>query len=300
VVLAPPAKLNLWLDVLFRRDDGFHELETVMHAIDLTDRLSVRRVSGREVTLNIGGRECPGGDDNLVVRAAEAYFSGVSSVQDRFGIEADLQKNIPLGAGLGGGSADAAGMLVALDQLASHPVGPDSLAAMGASLGSDVPFFVRCGDGGTAVATGRGEKIRPLEASDSPRWTFVLLYPGVKAETASVYGRLNRGLTRPKKDLKTFLKMVADGGSVGVPEFHNSLAEPFRDMFPDLAALHDLAAERAGRPLTVTGSGSAMFTVVADRDEGELLADELRTLPFEVATVCESLPARPEQRGGHQ
>lgn len=295
MVVHPPAKLNLYLDVLFRRDDGFHELETVMHAIDLVDRLTVRRISGDAIRFVTRGRPSPAGPDNLVVRAAEAFFS---SQRSRFGVEAELKKNIPLGAGLGGGSADAAGMLVALDHLTESPLGPERLRAIAGGLGSDVPFFVESDHSPTAVASGRGEVITPFGRGSSPRFTFVVFYPGTNVLTASVYRHLNLDLTRPKNDLKTACQTMAFGGSDRVPEFYNSLAEPFRGLHPGLAALQDRASEVTARPFSITGSGSAMFTVVADRNEGERVREDLRALGVGETFVCTSLPERPDDEGG--
>ncbi len=267
-----------------------------MHAIDLADRLTVRRTRGEAIRLTTRGRPCPDGPDNLIVRAAEAYFS---SRRRRFGVEAELEKNVPLGAGLGGGSADAAGMLAALDHLADAPLGDAALSEIAASLGSDVPFFVTCGRSPTAVARGRGERIEPFAPGTSPRRTFVVFYPGTHVETAAVYRGLNLDLTRPKNDLKTAVDLMAFGGSDGVPEFHNSLAEPFRALFPELAALQDRASEVSARTFWLTGSGSAMFAVVADRTDGAQVRERLDSLAIGESFLCASLPERPDgARGG--
>lgn len=287
VVVRVPAKLNLYLDVLGKRDDGYHEIETVMHTIDLFDTLTVERVDGDSIDFTVVGRPCPTDPSNLVVKAAEAFFS---SGPHRFGLLVNLQKKIPLGAGLGGGSADAGGMLAAVNHLADWHLSKPELAKISATLGSDVPFFLT---GGTAVARGRGELIEPVPTADSPQFTFVVVYPGHTVPTASVYGSLNLGLTIPKVDLRVFLQALGQSTKGSIPKFHNALAEPFRHEYPLLAELQDRISETTGSPFWVTGSGSAMFTVVESRDEGDDISRRLRAMAAGEAFVCKSLPGRP-------
>ncbi|MBI4879092.1 MAG: 4-(cytidine 5'-diphospho)-2-C-methyl-D-erythritol kinase [Planctomycetes bacterium] len=284
VVLRAPAKLNLYLEVLGKRPDGFHEIETVMHAIDLCDVLTVERVPGEELRFAVSGRPCPADDTNLVVRAAEALFSALNT---RSGLAVNLQKIIPLGAGLGGGSADAGAMLAAVNHLLGEPFSKPRLEEIAAGLGSDVPFFLT---GGTAVARGRGERIEALVPGAIPRFTFVLFYPGAAVSTAVVYGTLNLALTKPKGDLRTFLKSLDRPIGRGAPEFQNALAVPFRRAFPELAALQDRVSRETGLPFCVTGSGSAMFAAVADRAQGVEVMRRLLAVAAGEIFLCESLP----------
>lgn len=287
VVLHPPAKLNLFLEVLFRREDGFHELETVFHAIDLCDELRVERVAGVDHRFAARGRPVETGVDNLVVRAAEAFFS---ARPPRFGLKTDLTKSIPLGAGLGGGSADAAGMLLALNALADDPLPPAKLSAIGATLGSDVPFFFSCG---TAVGRGRGEQIEPIEAANAPDLWFVVLYPGVPAPTPVVYRGLTLDLKRPRKDLRRFTQTLGQPWKPDSPPFHNALTEPFRKAFPELAALQDRVSRATGRRFTVSGSGSSLFVAMPSKDEADEVRGTLQAMAAGESFVCRSLVRRP-------
>ena len=218
-----PAKLNLELLVLGRLPDGSHEVATVLQAIDLTDRLSIE--PGPETSLAVGGRfAVPTGTDNLVLRAAaEIGFSA------RFA----LDKSIPPGAGLGGGSSDAAAVL------REAGGGRGDLLEIAGRLGADVPFFLR---GGRARATGRGEVLQPLEMESG--W-YALAWPGFEVSTAAVYGAWDR--------------VGGDG--------RNQLFRAACEVEPRLA---DFAAE-LGDGWVMTGSGSAFFREAADESEARRL-----------------------------
>lgn len=260
-----PAKLNLYLDVLARRPDGYHEIESVMQTIDLCDRVVVERREAPGVALTTSGRPCPGGAENLATRAAERFLAATGAT---YGVDLRLHKAIPLGAGLGGGSSDAATVLAALDLLAGHPLAGAELAALAAELGSDVPFFLT---GGLAIVRGRGERVEPLELTDPPRFRFVVLFPRVNVSTAGVYAKLNLNLTRPKNDLTTFVQRLGRTRQHGAPEFHNSLSVPFRELHPELGRLCDRASVATGLTFSVSGSGSALFAVADREDEVEVL-----------------------------
>ena len=286
-MVRPPAKLNLYLEVVGKRPDGFHELRTVFQAIDLTDRLTVERQPGGRINLELSGREIPSGGENLVVRAAKRYLSAMNRPT---GLAVYLEKTIPIGAGLGGGSADAAAMLLALNHLFDRPASREDLAKLGAELGSDVPFFLT---GGTAVARGRGELIEPLPFSESHRFTFVLFYPQVMVPTERIYRNLKSDLTIGKNSLGRFLQMLDQPRSEGPPEFFNALERPFREEYPELAALQDRVSETTGLGFRVTGSGSAMFAPVPDRAQGEQVVSRLQAVAAGETYICESLPGFP-------
>ncbi|MFH0944382.1 MAG: 4-(cytidine 5'-diphospho)-2-C-methyl-D-erythritol kinase [Planctomycetota bacterium] len=286
-MLRPPAKLNLYLEIVGKRPDGFHELKSVFHAINLTDRLSVERRSGGGIDLELSGREIPAGGENLVVRAAKKY---VSAMKCPAGLSIHLEKNIPIGAGLGGGSADAAAMLLALNRLFDHPASRPDLERLAAELGSDVPFFLT---GGTAVVRGRGEQVEPLPFSESHLFLFVLLYPGAVVPTERIYRNLKLDLTIGKNNLGRFLQMLDRPRSGGPPEFFNALERPFREEYPELADLQDRVSAETGLGFRVTGSGSAMFAAVPDRARGEQVVSRLQAVAAGETYVCESLPGFP-------
>src|SRR6266436_7306767 len=176
-----PCKINLLLNILGRRADGFHELETVIQPIGLYDLLSFKRV-GQEIELTCSNPSLPADSQNLVHRAASAFLEA-AKITD--GVQIHLEKHLPLAAGLGGGSGNAATTLLALNELFDAPLSSEQLRAIAAGLGSDIPFFLQTKP---ALATGRGERIQPLDFFPGLRgaW-FSLMYPGFGIPTPWAY-----------------------------------------------------------------------------------------------------------------
>jgi len=291
VIARSPAKVNLHLEVLRRRTDGYHEIETILQAITIFDRLEVEldeAWEGRPPELDLSVEPygaAPEDATNLVHRAA-ALFCRRTGRSGRLRLK--LTKEIPSEAGLGGGSGDAAAALMACDRLFGTRLGADELEALGAELGSDVPFFVR---GGTQLARGRGTELTPLTPLRKA-W-FLVIKPKVSLSTASVYERLNLGLTTraPKVSIRNAEALIARfpaGSWFGT----NRLEEV---VLPDQPALHRLLLdlrEHASMAL-LAGSGSAVFGVFADDRslagiEQRLIADGLdvrRARPHPVGVV---------------
>lgn len=261
-VLAP-AKINLGLEVLAERADGYHDLLTVYQAIRLFDRVDIRLSREPGVRLCVSPRAIDLGPyaANLAVRAADLLPPGPG---DPPGVEIRLTKRIPVGAGLGGGSSDGAAVLVGLARLRGLVHDPAHLERLAASLGSDAPFFIR---GGTQLGRGRGEDLAPF-----PRWpraNLVLVYPGLHVSTAAIYGAFICGLTPP--------------GPLASLAAHENLSWSWRgsgshlqnDLEPLVCARHPEVARvlealrSAGSPFVrMTGSGSAVFAVEPDRSTG--------------------------------
>jgi len=247
--LAAPAKVNLFLRVLRKREDGFHEVETIFQAVDLCDTVSVQATSTGGIHLDCHGPDLGPPEDNLAYRAAEAFLSGAglsSSLLIR------LEKRIPAGAGLGGGSSDAAAVLRLMNEMYGGPLDGDELMAVGAGLGSDVAFFL--GESPLAIGRGRGEEVEAIPAL--PVVHLVLALPPVHVATADAYQKLSsRGLQ-------------AEGPRLGDPPaswaWVSSLAHnDFQDVVPGLhsevqAALDALEAV-GGSPVLLSGSGAACF-----------------------------------------
>ena len=246
------AKTNLRLEVLGRRPDGFHDIDTIFQTIDLTDRLEVS-AEPSEIVLECDEASIPRGSENLVVRAAEA-------LRARCGIPAGarirLVKNIPAGGGLGGGSSDAAVALLLLSRLWKTGAGRGLLAEVGAGIGSDVPFFFV---GGTARGRGRGEILDPLD--DAPSVPLVVLVPPFPISTAEVYARWQ----------------AEHPSSAPGPVFGpNSLASAVLAMNPEMDR-HRRAMSRRYPDVQVSGSGSCLVAWEGDRGvaEADALAAEL-------------------------
>lgn len=254
------AKINLFLDVVGRRHDGFHELVTVFHEIDLADELTVREVHGaaapRSVTLSLvdgsaDPSDVPAGPQNLAARAARALLdeAGVSD-----SVHLQLTKNIPSRAGLGGGSADAAGALRAVNRLLEFDIPDEDLLRIGARIGSDVPFLVR---GGTALGRGRGELLEPLPAAHGLQ--FLLLIPSFGIATAAVFGALPVDLTPASSPAA--LRRALELGDVAelVAATHNALLGPALAVDARLDTLLCHARAKLGNGVQMTGSGSTLF-----------------------------------------
>lgn len=280
LTILAPAKLNLSLAVLARRDDGFHEIESLMVPVSLADTLHVRPRREPGVTLQVRydgelaagpgavlARDVPADGRNLVVRAAEllAVEAGVGG-----GLEVELVKRIPSGAGLGGGSSDAAAVLRAAAAVWGLDWSSARLAALGGRIGSDVPWFFA---GGAAIASGRGERIDPV--ANLPDLAAVIACPTAGLSTAAVYGRCVPDAAR-RGDARRLADALATGGlPAGLPFMTNDLEPPARSLSPEIdGVLRDL--ERAGGfAPRLTGSGSACFALARTIAEAEGVAARL-------------------------
>jgi 4-diphosphocytidyl-2-C-methyl-D-erythritol kinase len=253
--LAAPAKLNLFLHVTGRRDDGYHTLQTVFQLLDWGDTVTLEARDDGAITL-AGPDLGIASDDNLAVRAARALKALPGTGADR-GVHITLDKRIPTGGGLGGGSSDAASTLLGLARLWDLAVTEDRLAAIGATLGADVPVFVR---GHSAWAEGIGEELEPLELP--PAW-FLVVHPGVHVDTGEIFSR--RELTRDSPPI-TMAAFFA-GGS------RNDCEPVVRDLYPEVdKALNWLGKFGEAR---LTGTGACVFCRCTDEASARAIAAEV-------------------------
>jgi len=260
-----PAKVNLYLKVLGRRPDGYHELVTVMQPLTLADELEVEP-AGRGLQVECRGAELPEGPDNLVWRAALAFFAAVG-IEPKARLR--LKKRIPVAAGLGGGSSDAAGTLAALNALWGEPLGRRELTELAAALGADVPFFL---SPRPQVGRGLGHELAPL---DLPPYWYVLLNPGFPVSTAWVYRNL---------DLEALGREGApyrDSWEGERPEswVANDLATVTLKAHPELTLWLRRLRELGARVAGMSGSGPTLFGLFGDREGAWAAAQELRS-PF--------------------
>ena len=251
------AKINLDLRVLARRPDGYHELRTILQTISLADTLEIAFTPGRKTIIALEDElTIP---DNLVVRAARRAMEAMGTAGR---VEMRLTKRIPMGAGLGGGSSDAAAVLLALPVLAGRIVSLRKLSEVAGELGSDVPFFLL---GGRAVGIGRGTELFPLP--DGPRARGVLVAPGVHVSTAEAYRALSPRLTTesPQNKIFSFQSHTWDR-SVGEAAANDFEAVVFA-RHRRLAAVKKRLLRAGARPALMTGSGSAIFGLFGTGDE---------------------------------
>ncbi len=254
------AKINLGLEVGPLRPDGYHELRTVYQSIALADLLEVH-AAPRGLSFTCEGEGAPPGEDNLVARAARALQDAFSCKK---GARIRLVKRIPVQAGLGGGSADAAVTLLALVRLWRLPASPADLIPLAAALGSDVPFFLT---GGTALGVGRGEEVYPLP--DAPPLDVVVALSPRGTSTREAYGRLDARLTRDETLFK--LQRIVSGiveGKVGEGLFFNRFEEVTGVPEGDAAALAHAVSAVGGR-LLLAGSGSAWLGLFTGRGQAQ-------------------------------
>jgi 4-diphosphocytidyl-2-C-methyl-D-erythritol kinase len=260
--LSAPAKINLSFEIKGRRPDGFHEIETLMAPISLADRLRIER-AGEDGALHFSCDDpsLPAGDDNLVVRAAKLFRdrTGISS-----GISIDLEKRIPHGAGLGGGSSDAASTLLGLNEIFGAGLDQNQLLQVAAQLGSDVPFFIASS---AAVCCGRGELVEPTSLATNFR--LLLLKPDFGVPTPWAYGRW-----KESRELSGVDYSAQEFGGV---RFKNDLERPVFEKFLLLAHLKKwLRQEPEVAVALMSGSGSTIFAVLRDGANGEQLATRAR------------------------
>ena len=255
LTLRPPAKINLTLRVGARDASGYHDVRTVLQSIALADKLLATPRRG-PFALAVSGRGVPADRTNLVWRAAELLWRRSGRAGDAQHAHLYLTKNIPAGAGLGGGSADAAAALVALNALWDLKRPRQELADLGAELGADVPFFL-CG--GTALGVGRGTEIYPLP--DAPRVGVVIIKPSFSVATAEAYAWLAADRAAAgSDDAPAFEPRRVDLGWPNGPlALDNDLQAPVGRRHPAVAAMVEACLKQGARAALMTGSGSAVF-----------------------------------------
>ncbi|MBI2891116.1 MAG: 4-(cytidine 5'-diphospho)-2-C-methyl-D-erythritol kinase [Nitrospirae bacterium] len=254
-VLAP-AKINLNLRILGPRPDDFHEIATVMQKVSLADEIGIRITSGRGIRLICDNPELPTDRGNLAVRAAGALLKNVDTC---LGLHLTLRKRIPAGAGLGGGSSDAAQVLLALNQVLRLDLGASALLEIGAGLGSDVPFFLTPHT--TALAAGRGEKIAPFPAPEAA--AYVLAYPGFSVSTAAVYDEYRRGHrgSRMKRVSPADWARAARAGSFWRRHGRNDLEPVVVHRHAEIGRMEKALLGAGAIHAAMSGSGPAVFGV---------------------------------------
>lgn len=270
-----PCKVNLLLNILGRRTDGFHELETVMHPVKICDRLSFER-RGQSLELTCNDSSLPVGPENLVHRAASTFLQ---AAQIQAGVKIHLEKRIPIAAGLGGGSSNAATTLLGLNQLFDAHLTAEKLHGLAAALGSDVPFFLQANP---ALATGRGENIQPLGFFPGLReMAWLLIHPGFGVSTAWAYQNLARFPAalngQPGRAQKLVALLQTGEASTAAVEFYNSLEAPVHEKYPLLALFQEFLRSHGATATLMSGSGSTTFALLPSVPAAETLAESFKT-----------------------
>ncbi len=271
ITLLSPAKVNLTFEILGKREDGYHDIKSIMQPINLFDHVTVNVSEGNGIEIMSKGIKVPEDETNLAHKAAAAYLEKCG--QDHK-IEIILDKSIPVGSGLGGGSSNAAAVLIALNRLLKA-VDEDVLFKIAPGLGADVAFFIRCI---TAYVEGIGEKVTSLP--DFPLFNYVVIYPKFEVSTKEVYekwDRLNDIIEKDSSDLETEGINEIFLNPLELPPVFSDLEEPAFKMYPVLRKYKQLLLSLEAKPVIISGSGSSIFAIFREDAEAKELYKYLIT-----------------------
>lgn len=268
------AKINLFLEVTGLLDNGFHSVNTVMQSISLCDEVTVTLTKEKRVVAHSDCALLPEDDKNIAVRAARLFLDTQSS---ELGVQIYIKKNIPLAAGLAGGSADAAATLIALNSLFGEPLDSDALCAMAARLGADVPFCISCG---TSFADSKGDVLHECPPLPSGL-VFVVACMGEGVSTPVAYGTLDECFDRFVRYIPREHQALL--GSFGSPDrfefckhLYNIFEEPIADKRPTVKQIKQIMADNGARAAMMSGSGPSVFGVFEDVSSAEAACTALR------------------------
>lgn len=271
LTLPSPAKINVFLRIVGKRPDGFHEIESIMLPLDFGDRITLQ-LRKTSITMECDNPDLPTNDSNLALRAANLFAA--TCPMER-GVKIHLHKRIPLASGLGGGSSNAATVLRGLNQLWQANASPDQLDSMAAALGSDVNLFLR---NQPAICRGRGEHVTPLPSRLNA--TVLLVNPGFGIATKWAYeswAKTSTLLTQPPPDVTLLARALADNDLAGVARgLYNSLEAPSIRKFPVLQLLKDTMIEQGAAGALMSGSGATVFGLFAKATDAETAAQKIR------------------------
>lgn len=246
-----PAKVNLFLHVLGKRPDGYHEIETLMCCVSLYDILHINFTNGA-TSLTCTDQEIPCDEKNHAIKAVNIFLG---KFKKNIGVKIHIEKNIPSGAGLGGGSSNAAAVLSALNSHFGNPFSIKEMMSMGLEIGADVPFFLF---NKPALATGIGEKLE--EHALKLPYKILIVYPGFSISTADVYKNLNLGLTNCKKKFKSLsLKQEFDAQLLC-----NDLEHVTASIYPEINIIKEALLKQKASGVLMSGSGSSVFGLFPD------------------------------------
>lgn len=251
-----PAKINLFLKITGKRPDGYHDLVSLMCCVGLYDTVSLT-FGVKETSVSCCHPDVPEDETNLAVAAASLFLRTLNKNQ---GVKISIEKQIPVGAGLGGGSSNSAAVFLGLNRYYGYPFSLDKLISMGRSIGADVPFFIFRKP---AIVTGIGDKLKAYQGLES--FKILLVFPGFRVSTAKVYKNLNLGLTNCKKKLKSFLSNEQSFD----PRYHlcNDLEPTAASMYPGIFTAKEALLKHGALGALMSGSGSTVFGLFSDSDK---------------------------------
>lgn len=273
-----PAKVNLTLDITGIRDDGYHLMQMVMQAVSLYDYIQINQTETTEITLSCNFSELPMNHDNIAYKVAQAFFRETGIVNN--GLHISLEKNIPFGAGLGGGSADGAGVLVGLNSLYGNVLSQQQLVSVGQTIGADIPF---CIVGATALVEGIGEKIIPL--ADVPPCYIVIAKPSESVNTKLAFLTYDNHTNIVHPDTNEMISAIKERDVVKVSkQLHNVFEQAIS--FNSILDLKRLMKQQGALNAIMTGSGSAVFGIFTELKKANKCCHKIKKQQIE-AFVCQ-------------
>lgn len=280
------AKINLYLAVTGRRENGYHDIESVMQSVSLHDTVTLSTESAEEnvIELSCSDASLPTDKGNLAYRAAELYLgvTGITGVK----VKIHIEKRIPVAAGLAGGSADAAGVLVALNALSPSPLPTKALCDIGARLGADIPFVIR---GGTMTALGIGEVLSPC--AEMTEYPILIVRPKESVSTAAAYGKIDEnGLFSSPKPLCGMTDALRSASLDAIAEAAYNVFEEVLPASTEVFRIKSLLSENGAVLSMMSGSGPSVFGIFRDEKTANAAADAVRAAGYE-SELCRPVPA---------
>lgn len=263
------AKINLGLDVVGKREDGYHNVKMIMQTIRLFDRITLERNDSGRITLSTNLPYLPANENNLVYRALDIMREKYH-IKD--GIHADIHKRIPVSAGLAGGSTDAAAAFVGMNQMFELGVSQDTLMEYAVTLGADIPFCIMRG---TALSEGIGEILTPLPPM--PDCWFLVVKPVFSISTKAVYENLKLNQLSSHPDIDGMIEALRNEDLFGITSrLENVLEHVTKDLYPNIERIKECMLEKGAHGALMSGSGSTVFGIFTDRGKAERALDSCR------------------------
>ncbi len=258
IIVPAPAKINLALDIRGVREDGYHEVKMIMQSISLHDKVIIKK-NGREIKLTVSDPSLPEDENNIAYRAAKMI---IDKAKLNAGVDIHIEKNIPIAGGLAGGSTDAAAVLVGINKLFNLNMSKVDLSRMASKLGSDVPF---CLQGGTALAYGRGEKIKQLP--DIKKYNLVIINPGIPISTVWAYQQFDKLRVNKKVAIEELADKISKGKDISWSDgWVNVLEDVALSFYHEISDIKSNLEEMGALFVLMSGSGSTVFAVVKDQE----------------------------------
>lgn len=263
------AKINLGLDVLRKREDGYHEVKMIMQTVDIWDVLTFRKADVPGIFLTVNKEELPASKDNLIYRAAELVMQ---KYEIKEGVEISLEKNIPIAAGMAGGSTDAAAVFHGLNELFSLGMTLEEMQQLGVKIGADVPYCIM---GGTALSEGIGEILSPLPAP--PECILVVAKPDINVSTKFVYENLHANELKVHPDIDRMIEAINNESLAGITQRMGNVLETVTvKAYPIIEEIKDLMKAAGAQNALMSGSGPTVFGIFTEEEAAKAAAEQIK------------------------